>query len=63
MWCMPFKCEFSVFLSPLGLPKASPTAIQYEMPWGLIFLVQGFWVGELKVGFELLTPLGVLLQL
>ena len=53
----------SVSRSPLGLLKASPTVIQYQMLWELIFLVQGFWVGEFEVGFELLTPLGVLLQL
>lgn len=58
--CVPFKCEFSVFPSLLGLPKVSPTAIQYQMFWGLVFLVQDFWIGELEVGFELLP---VLLQL
>ena len=56
--CMPFKSEVSISCSPLGLLKLSPTVLQSQMLWGLLFLVQDPWAGEPDVGLRSLTPVG-----
>ena len=57
------KSVLSISHSPLGLPKVSPAALQGQMLWGLLFLVQGPQAGEPDMGLTLLTPWREPLQL
>ena len=59
--CVPFKNEVSVFPSPVGLPKLSPSGLQSQMLWGLAFLVQDPRAGEPDVGLRTLTPVGIII--
>ena len=54
----PFKSDTSISPRPVGLPKLSPTGLQSQMLWGIIFLVQDPQAGEPNVGLRTLTPLG-----
>ena len=38
--CVPFNSGVSIFHSPLGLLKVSPTGLQSYISWGLVFLMQ-----------------------
>ena len=58
----PLRVE-SLSHSLLALPKGSPTGLQSQMSWGLIFPVQNPWAGKSNVGLGLLTPWGEPLQL
>ena len=60
--CAPFKSEVSISSNSLGLSKVSPTGLQSQMLWGLIFLVQNPQAGEPDMGLSPLTPLGEPLQ-
>ena len=42
----------------MGLQKLSPTGLQSQMLWGLIFLVQDPWAGEPDMRLRTLTPMG-----
>ena len=55
--CAPFKSSVS-----LDLPEVSPTSLQSQMFWGLIFVVHPC-VGEPDVGLRPLAPWGKPLQL
>ena len=48
-----FQSEASISPSPLGLSEVSPTELQSQMFWGLIFLVQDPWAGSLTCGSDL----------
>ena len=54
----PLRVEF-IFHSPLALLRVIPTGLQSQMFWGLVFLAQDSWDGELR----LLVPWKELLQL
>ena len=56
--CAPFKSGDSISHSSLGLPKVSPTGLQRQMFWGLIFLAQDRWPGEADVGLRPFPPWG-----
>ena len=40
IWYAPFKSGVSIFHSLLDLPRVSPSGLQSQMLWGLIFLAQ-----------------------
>ena len=44
--CVPFKSEVSISPSPVGLLQLSPAGLQFQMLWGLVFLVPDLWAGE-----------------
>ena len=60
--CAPFKSGISISYSLLALLNVSPTDLQSQMFWGLVFLVQDSWAGEPDMGLRPLTPLGEPLQ-
>ena len=61
--CALLESGVTISLSPLGLLKVSPTGLQSQMLWGLIFPVLDSWAGEPNMGLRPLTPLGETLQL
>ena len=61
--CAPFNGGVSVSYGPLGLLYVSPTDLQSQMLWGLIFPVQDPWAGEPDMVLGLLVPWGEPLQL
>ena len=63
MSCVPLESEASISQSPLELLKASPTGLQSQMFWGLIFLLQNLQTGQTDVGLRPLTRWGESLQL
>lgn len=50
--CAPFQSGDSISHSSLGLPKVSPTGLQRQMFWGLIFLAQDRCLGRLMWGSD-----------
>ena len=58
----PLRVE-SISRSFLGLLKVSPTVLQSQMFWGLVFLMQDPRAGEPNVELRPLAPLGERLQL
>lgn len=60
--CMPLKSEISISPSPVELLKLSPTGLQGQRLWGLIFLLPYPWTGESDGGLRILTPMGEPLQ-
>ena len=54
--CAPFKGRVSIAHSPLGLPKVSPTGLQSQRFWELIFPAQDPQAGEPNVGLRPLVP-------
>lgn len=52
--CVHFQSEVRLSHSPLILLKVSPADFQNQMFWGLVFLVQNPWAGQLDVGLNLL---------
>ena len=62
IFCVPFKREISISLSPLGLQKVRPTGLQSQMLWGPILPVQDYEAGEPEVGLRPLIPLEEPLQ-
>ena len=59
---MPFKSEVSISPSPVGLLKLSPTGLQGQMPWGLVFLVPDPQAGEPDIALITVTLVGEPLQ-
>ena len=41
--CVPFKSEVSLSPSPVGFLQLSPAGLQFQMLWGLVFLVPDLW--------------------
>ena len=60
--CMPLKSEISISPSLVELLKLSPTDLQGQRLWGLIFLLTYPWAGESAVGLRTLIPMGEPLQ-
>ena len=60
--CAPFINEVSISPSPLGLLLLSPSGLQSQMLWGLMFPVPDTGAGETDMGLRTLTPVGELLQ-
>ena len=60
--CMPLKSEISISPSPVEPLKLSPTGLQGQRLWGLIFLLPYPWTGESDGGLRILTPMGEPLQ-
>ena len=56
--CVPFKSGVSISHSLLALLKVSPTGLQSQTFWGLVFSVQDPRAGEPDVGLEPLAPWG-----
>ena len=52
------KSGVSLTYSPLALLNVSPTGLQRQMFWGLIFLAQDRWPGEADVGLRPFPPWG-----
>ena len=55
LW-VPFKSGVAISHSSLTLWKVSPAGFQSQTFWGLIFLVQDPWAGDLSVGLRPLAP-------
>ena len=53
----PVRVKSFVSPSPVGLSKLSPTDLQSQMFWGLVFPVQDPWAGEPNVGLRTLTSM------
>lgn len=49
-FCLCSLREKSISLSPLALLKVSPTYLQSQALWELVFLVQDLWDGDPDVG-------------
>ena len=60
--CAPCKSEVSIFLSPLELPKLSPTGLPSHMLWEFVFPEKDPWAGDPNVGLRTLMPVGEPLQ-
>ena len=60
--CSPFNSEISIPPIPVGLPKLSPSGLQNQMLWGLIFLIQEPWAYEPDMVLRTLIPMGEALQ-
>ena len=54
--CVPFWSGVSISPSPLELSKVSPTDLQSQAFWGIIFPVQDPQDEEPEVGLRPLTP-------
>ena len=59
---MLFKCEISIFPSPLGLLKLSRSDLQSPACWGFVFLEQNRQAGQSHIGLRTLTSVGELLK-
>ena len=56
--CVHFKTGVSISHSALAVPKVSPTGLQSQTFWGLMFLMQNCWAGEPDVRLRSLAPWG-----
>ena len=60
--CAPSKCRVPVSPSPVGLLHSNLTALQSQMPWGLLLPVPDLQAGEPNMELRTLTPVGETLQ-
>ena len=51
-FCVSLLSEVSISHSPLAFPKVSPTGLQSQEFWELIFLVQDPWLGSMMRGSD-----------
>ena len=56
--CVLFMSEDFISPSPVGLLQLSTAGLQFQMLWGLVFLVPEPWAWEPDVGLRTLTPVG-----
>ena len=54
--CVPFESEVSIPPNPVKLLQSSPTGLQNQVLWGLLFPILDPWAGRPAVGFRTLTP-------